>query len=95
MKLLGTLINLVVFLVLVVLLSITILVASLTKLLKCIIHIFTPLGATNCYCLSYFQSILETLKDLVDRILLSSRLWLIFRLIEQILLNGFEILEDY
>ena len=76
MKLLGTLINLVVFLVLVVLLSITILVASLTKLLKCIIHIFTPLGATNCYCLSYFQSILETLKDLVDRILLSSRLWL-------------------
>ena len=65
---------LVVFLVLVVLLSITILVASLTKLLKCIIHIFTPLGATNCYCLSYFQSILETLKDLVDRILLSSRL---------------------
>ena len=74
MKLLGTLINLVVFLVLVALLSITILVASLTKLLKYIIHIFTSLGATNCYCLSYFQSILETLKDLVDRILLSSRL---------------------
>ena len=77
MKILGTCINIVIFLILFVLLSISIILNLVVKSLECIIHSLTSCGFMNCYIsvLNKLQNILETLKEFSNKILSSSRLW--------------------
>ena len=77
MKILGTCINIAIFLILFVLLGILIILNLVVKSLACIIHSLTSCGYMNCYIsvLNKLQYILETLKEFSDKILTSSRLW--------------------
>ena len=77
MKILGTCINIAIFLILFVLLSILIILNLVVKSLECIIHSLTYCGFMNCYIsvLNKLQYILETLKEFSNKILTSSRLW--------------------
>ena len=77
MKILGTCINIAIFLILFVLLSISIILNLVIKTLECIIHSLTSCGFMNCYIsiLNRLQHILETLKEFSNKILTSSRLW--------------------
>ena len=76
MKILGTCINIAIFLILFVLLSISIILNLVVKSLGCIIHSLTSCGFMNCYIsvLNKLQHILETLKEFSNKILTSSRL---------------------
>ena len=76
MKILGTCINIAIFLILFVLLSISIILNLVVKILECIIHSLTSCGFMNCYIpiLNKLQNILETLKEFSNKILSSGRL---------------------
>ena len=77
MKILGTCINIAIFLILFALLSILIILNLVVKSLECIIHSLTSCGYMNCHIsvLNKLQYILETLKEFSNKILTSSRLW--------------------